>query len=93
MPKVVKDSKTQKKNTIEKNENLFTSENIFSNDFSEALNKLEIQDNISNEFVYFTPISFEKKVYFPPTPKKQEKDENLYFVVKGRNLSELFANI
>ena len=94
MPRRTNDKNIQKKNTKENINNLFTIENNAINELTEALNETEISNNIiSNGYIYNTPISSEKKRYFPPTPKKKEKDEESYFFVKGRNLSKLFSNL
>ena len=93
MPRRKNDNDIQKKNANGNINNSLTIEKNVINELTEALKETEISNNTSNGYIYNTPISFEKKRYFPPTPKKKEKDEDSYFFVKGRNLSKLFSNL
>ena len=69
------DKKVEKEKHLNFMEYLPTSEN--SKDFYDISNMTERKEesNISNEFIYFTPISFEKKQdYVPSTPKKTKRE-------------------
>ena len=47
-----------------------------------------------NEFLYFTPISYDKKNYVPSTPrKKRAPNENNDFTLIGRNLLSEFESL
>ena len=63
---------------------------------SKEINKRE-NNNVnkkSNKFIYSTPIPFEKYNYLPSTPKKREnKDNDDNYIVRGRDLSKLFESL
>ena len=94
MPKGAYKLENKNQNQIESFEILITSESTISNDFSESfVDKIEIKNKISNEFIYKTPISFEKRYYFPSTPKKKEICQDEEMTTQGRNLSKLFESL
>ena len=86
------DNKKETKNHLEKNEIKVTSQNSNSKNTSFSSNETKIE-NINN-FLYFTPISYEKKKYIPSTPRKmKENNKNEELVVLGRNLLDLFESL
>ena len=92
MPKGVPNIKDGRKCKIEKFEIIIFSEN----GITKEINKRE-NNNVNkklNKFIYSTPISFEKYNYLPSTPKKRDnKDNDDNYIVRGRDLSKLFESL
>ena len=94
MPKGEYKTKNIRKSPIETIEILITSDNSISNEFSESYDEeREIKNKILNEYIYKTPIPFEKKSYFPSTPKKKENCNDEEISTQGRNLTQLFESL
>ncbi len=94
MSKGERNPKSERETDIETIEILITSENTISNDFSESYcDEREIKNKISNEFIYKTPIPFEKKYYFPSTPKKKENYKDVEIPIQGINFTKLFESL
>ena len=91
MPKGLLNIKSKKKSKIEKFEFIITSEKPIPKEI--ITRKNNYINKSSNKFIYSTPISFEKKNYFPSTPKKIKIKENEDSVVRGRDLSKLFESL
>ena len=82
---IISKSRKQSESNSEKTESYYYSTNE---------TEKEIKPKERNEFIYFTPISYEKKNYVPSTPrKKRAPNENNEFTLIGRNLLSEFESL
>ena len=96
MPKEIKEINNPEVVQFEEYENAETeptSDYTISIDYLDNINRTEKKQRI-NEFIYFTPISNEKKYhYIPTTPKKTEMNKGEEVYIQGKNLLLIFKGM
>ncbi len=94
MPKKIIEVETQEIYKTEEIDQFDTSEKTIISKYS---NEKERKDIFEDEkFLYFTPISNEKKRRFiPSTPQKEryDKENNITINIKGKNLLSIFESM
>ena len=94
MPKNIIVLETQETYKTEGIDQLETSEKTNISNYSNEKHSKEFSEN--ENYLYFTPISKEKKRRFiPSTPKKaqNEEEKNITFNVRGKNLLSIFESM
>ena len=86
--------KREIKTSLKEKEIKATSEISHSEDTSFNSNENETETKNKKQLLYFTPISYQKKIYTPSTPQKiKESGEKEEIIVFGRNLLQLFESL
>ena len=96
MPKTIIEIEDQEKYKLEGIDQLETSEKTTINEYLENSYESERNQTSKNEnlFLYFTPISNQKKRRFiPSTPKKIKDEKEKDIFVKGKNLLCIFESM
>ena len=96
MPKTIIEVETQEKYKLEGMDQFETSEKTTINEYLENTYESERNETSQSEslFLYFTPVSNEKKRRFiPSTPKKINDEKEKDIVVKGKNLLYIFESM